>query len=86
MNDYFLHSLGHRMTGLVLESHLAIPGCSLQVPQHRHCHLKYNKVQFQQMAFTQSPSLSNNPLDYILTDRFLQLLPLSMSLSLSLSL
>ena len=27
--EYF--SLGHRMTGLVLESHLAIPGCSLQV-------------------------------------------------------
>ena len=47
MKDYFLHSLGHRMTGLVLESHLAIPGCSLQVPQHRHCHLKCNKVQSQ---------------------------------------
>ena len=61
MKDYFLHSLGHRMTGLVLESHLAIPGCSLQVPQRRHCHLKYNKVQSQQMAFTQSPSLSINP-------------------------
>ena len=30
-------------------------------PTSQHCHLKYNKVQSQQMAFTQSPSLSNNP-------------------------
>ena len=59
MNDYFLHSLGHRMTGLVLESHLAIPGCSLQVPQHRHFNLEYKNGHILPTGQWYAPSADN---------------------------